>query len=49
MSQQIGVNDMESLTDLLRLVVLRLDFGYQGPWDPQALVQYLETLAIRPR
>jgi hypothetical protein len=45
-AQQIGVYDFESLTCLLTETVRRLDPDYQGPWDPQALVQYLEALVL---
>jgi len=46
---RIGVYDYASAHDLLSSTVLRLDPKYKGPWDTQALIQYLEALVLKER
>ena len=42
-----GVTDLESATHLLRSTVERLGPAYRGPYDAQALIQYLEALVLQ--
>lgn len=47
--QRIGVYDLASARDLLARTVERLDPTYKGPYDAQALIQYLEALVLQAR
>lgn len=49
MPQRIGVYDLPSARDLLASTVDRLDPEYKGPYDAQALIQYLECLVLSSR
>ena len=49
MAQRIGVYDLASARDLLASTVDRLDPEYKGPYDAQALIQYLECLVLSAR
>lgn len=47
MSPPLGVYDLESATRLARNIVLRLWPDYRGPWDCQALLQFMEAELTR--
>ena len=47
--QRIGVYDLAAARTLLCSTVERLDPEYQGPYDAQALIQYLEALVLQAR
>ena len=47
--QRIGVYDLASARNLLVSTVERLDPEYNGPYDAQALIQYLECLVLAAR
>jgi hypothetical protein len=47
--QRVGVYDLSSARTLLCSTVERLDPDYDGPYDTQALIQYLEALVLRAR
>lgn len=45
----IGVQDFRGCCVLLLSTVKRLDPTYRGPYDAQALIQYLEALVLQAR
>ena len=45
----IGVSNYGECTALLLSTVKRLDPAYKGPFDAQALIQYLEALVLQAR
>lgn len=46
---RIGVRDFAGCNTLLLITVKRLDPSYRGPFDPQALIEYLEALVLQAR
>lgn len=46
---RIGVRDFAGCNALLLSTVKRLEPSYRGPFDPQALIEYLEALVLQAR